>query len=86
MVSAIASQHRHVPETQPKAAKPSAGEEVSPGKSADSVGHRAITAVLESGDVEPGAQGRAASLINRMDVTVLSPVPPPNGRNRRVKI
>ena len=76
MVSAIATQHRHIPETQPKAAKTNSGEELSPGKSADSVGHRAKAMVLETGDSEPGAQGRAASKIARMDVTLLSPVPP----------
>ena len=78
MVSAIATQHRHVPETQTKAAKPNSGEEFLPGKSADSVGHRAKAMVLETGDSEPGAQGRAASTtIARMDITVLAPTLPP---------
>ncbi|PBB85699.1 MAG: hypothetical protein EOQ52_12525 [Mesorhizobium sp.] len=44
-----------------------------PGKSAESVGHLAKASVLEAGDSEPGAQGRAASRIARMDVTVLAP-------------
>ncbi|CDX16450.1 conserved hypothetical protein [Mesorhizobium sp. ORS 3324] len=46
-------------------------EETFPGKSADSVGHLAKVSVVETGDSEPGAQGRAASRIARMDVTVL---------------
>jgi hypothetical protein len=74
MVSAIATQHRHISETQPKAAKPNAAD--SPGKSAASVGHRAKAMVAETGDTDPGAQGRAASRIARMDLTLLSPVPP----------
>ncbi|MDX8504214.1 hypothetical protein [Mesorhizobium captivum] len=48
-------------------------EETFPGKSAESVGHLAKASVLETGDSEPGAQGRAASRIARMDVTVLPP-------------
>ncbi|MFK0691176.1 hypothetical protein ACFX5Q_23685 [Mesorhizobium sp. IMUNJ 23033] len=75
MVSAIASQHRHVPENQLKAAKPETGEGFAPGNSADSVGHRAKAMVAEAGDTDPGAQGRAASTIARMDITVLTPPP-----------
>ena len=73
MVSAIGNQHRQVPETQPKPAKTDPGEGFAPGKSADSVGHRAKAMVAESGDTDPGAQGRAASTIARMDITVLTP-------------
>jgi hypothetical protein len=73
MVSAIASQHRQVSETQLKAAKPETGEGFAPGKSADSVGYRAKTMVAEKGDTDPDAQGRAASKIDRMDITVLTP-------------
>ncbi|RWK06510.1 MAG: hypothetical protein EOR43_05850 [Mesorhizobium sp.] len=51
-----------------------------PGKSAESVGHLAKAAVLETGDSEPGAQGRAASRIARMDVTVL---PPPGSEDNQ---
>ncbi|ANT52180.1 MULTISPECIES: hypothetical protein [Mesorhizobium] len=75
MVSAIASQHRHVPENQLKAGKPETGEGFAPGNSADSVGHRAKAMVAETGDTDPGAQGRAASTIARMDITVLTPPP-----------
>ncbi len=71
MVSITATQHRHVSDA-PKA-KPKAGEDFSVGKSAESVGHRAKAVVTETGDIEPGAQGRAASTIARMDVTVLTP-------------
>jgi len=31
--------------------------------------------VAETGDTDPGAQGRAASTIARMDITVLTPPP-----------
>ncbi|WP_189521210.1 hypothetical protein [Mesorhizobium sp. M1B.F.Ca.ET.045.04.1.1] len=50
---------------------PTAPEATFPGKSAESVGHLAKASVLETGDSEPGAQGRAASRIARMDVTAL---------------
>ncbi|TIS53294.1 hypothetical protein [Mesorhizobium sp.] len=73
MVSAIASQHRQVPENQLKAPKPETGEGFAPGKSADSVGHRAKAMVAETGDTNPNAQGSAASKIARMDITVLTP-------------
>jgi hypothetical protein len=79
MVSAIGNQHRQ--ETQPKLAKTEPGELFAPGKSAASVGHRAKAMVAESGDTDPGAQGRAASTIARMDITVLTPPieePPPS--------
>jgi hypothetical protein len=74
MVSITATQHRHIPET-PKA-KANTGEDFTMGKSAESVGHRARAMVAETGDLEPGAQGRAASTIARMDVTVLTPPVP----------
>ncbi|TIQ40931.1 MAG: hypothetical protein E5X49_21295 [Mesorhizobium sp.] len=66
-----------------------------PGKSAESVGHLAKAAVLETGDSEPGAQGRAASRIARMDVTVLpppgsednqAPEPEPAATGRRTRV
>ncbi|WP_214470662.1 hypothetical protein [Mesorhizobium sp. dw_380] len=72
MVSAIGNQHRQVPETQLKPAKPQTGEGFEPGKSADSVGHRAKAMIAETGDADPNAQGSAASKIARMDITVLS--------------
>jgi len=75
MVSVIASQHRQVPETQLKAVKPETGEGFAPGKSADSVGHRAKAMVAETGDTSSSAQGAAASKIARMDITVLTPPP-----------
>ncbi|RWA74636.1 MAG: hypothetical protein EOQ30_05890 [Mesorhizobium sp.] len=58
---------------QPTIRLPTAPEATFPGKSAESVGHLAKASVLETGDSEPGAQGRAASRIARMDVTVLPP-------------
>ncbi|MER9326484.1 hypothetical protein [Mesorhizobium sp. M0488] len=73
MVSVIASQHRKAPETQLKAAKPETGEGFAPGKSADSVGHRAKAMVAETDDTAPNSQGNAASKIARMDITVLTP-------------
>ncbi|WP_457151859.1 hypothetical protein [Mesorhizobium sp. P5_C1] len=75
MVSAIASQHRQVPDTQLKATKPETVEGFAPGKSADSVGHRAKAMAAETGDTDPNAQGGAASRIARMDITVLTPPP-----------
>lgn len=51
-----------------------------PGKSAESVGHLAKASVLETGDSEPDAQGRAASRIARMDVTVLPPTGSDDGQ------
>ena len=75
MVSAIGNQHRQLPETQPKPAKTDPGEGFAPGKSADSVGHRAKAMVAETGDTDPNAQGGAASRIARMDITVLTPPP-----------
>lgn len=75
MVSVIASQHRQIPETQLKAVKPETGEGFAPGKSADSVGHRAKAMVAETGDTSSSAQGAAASKIARMDITVLTPPP-----------
>ncbi|WP_192245309.1 hypothetical protein [Mesorhizobium silamurunense] len=59
---------------------PASPEATFPGKSADSVGHLAKASVLETGDSEPGAQGRAASRIARMDVTVLPPAGPGDNR------
>lgn len=76
MVSAIASQHRHLPVDQPKAGRPDTGEVFVPGKSVESVGHRAKAMVIETADLDSGAQGRTASKIARMHVTLLSPVPP----------
>ena len=73
MVSAIGNQHRQ--ETQPKPAKTEPGELFAPGKSADSVGHRAKAMVAETGDTSSSAQGAAASKIARMDITVLTPPP-----------
>jgi hypothetical protein len=77
MVSVIASQHRQTPEPQLKAAKPDTSEGFAPGKSADSVGHRAKAMVAETGDTDPNSQGNAASKIARMDITVLTPPPVP---------
>jgi hypothetical protein len=77
MVSVVAGQHRQVPETQLKAAKPGTGEGFAPGKSADSVGHRAKAMVAETGDTDTNSQGNAASKIARMDIPVLTPPPVP---------
>ncbi|WP_434722128.1 hypothetical protein [Mesorhizobium sp. RIZ17] len=52
--------------------KPQAASETFPGKSAESVGHLAKASASETG-TEPNAQGKAASRIARMDLTVLSP-------------
>jgi len=53
--------------------KPPASSETFPGKSADSIGHLAKASVSDTGASEPNAQGKAASRIARMDLTVLSP-------------
>ncbi|WP_156913420.1 hypothetical protein [Mesorhizobium sp. WSM3224] len=55
------------------ASKPQASSETFPGKSAESIGHLAKVSVSETGATEPNAQGKAASRIARMDLTVLSP-------------
>ncbi|MDX8535835.1 hypothetical protein RFM41_33035 [Mesorhizobium sp. VK25A] len=43
------------------------------GNSAESVGHLAKASVSETDASDPNAQGKAASRIARMDLTVLSP-------------
>ncbi|AZO15475.1 hypothetical protein EJ069_12555 [Mesorhizobium sp. M2A.F.Ca.ET.043.05.1.1] len=53
--------------------KPQKSSETFPGKSAESVGHLAKVSVAETDAGEPNAQGKAASRIARMDLTVLSP-------------
>jgi hypothetical protein len=75
MVSEIGSQNRHTPQIiqHDKTGKSELLEGISPGKSADSVGHRARVMVAESDDTATGAQGRAASMIAKMDITVLAP-------------
>ncbi|WFP74277.1 hypothetical protein [Mesorhizobium sp. WSM4906] len=72
MTSPIGSQ-QNAGAVQRTARLPASPEASFPGKSAESVGHLAKASVLETGDSEPGAQGRAASRIARMDVTVLAP-------------
>ena len=62
MVSITATKHRQIPDPQPKPPKATAGQNFAPGKSAESVGHRAKAMVAETGDMNPGAQGRAASM------------------------
>ncbi|TGP57426.1 hypothetical protein EN873_04950 [bacterium M00.F.Ca.ET.230.01.1.1] len=62
------------------ASKPQPSSETFPGKSADSIGHLAKASVLETGDDEPNTQGKAASRIARMDLTVLSAVSSGNGQ------
>lgn len=73
MVSAIASQHRQVPEKQTAAGKQQTSEGFSPGRSADAVGH--LAKIMVAAGVDAGAQGRAASRIARMDITVLTAPP-----------
>ncbi|WP_189464983.1 hypothetical protein [Mesorhizobium sp. M2D.F.Ca.ET.223.01.1.1] len=70
MISPVGSQHSAG--AVHHASKPQPPSETFPGKSADSVGHLAKASVLETGDDEPNAQGKAASRIARMDLTVLS--------------
>lgn len=70
MTSPIGNQH-NAGAVQRTTKLPTSPEATFPGKSAESVGHLAKASVLETGDSEPGAQGRAASRIARMDVTVL---------------
>jgi len=69
MTSVVGSQHGAGVVHQ--ASKPQASSETFPGKSAESVGHLAKASVSEAG--EANAQGKAASRIARMDLTVLSP-------------
>ncbi|TPK94519.1 MULTISPECIES: hypothetical protein [unclassified Mesorhizobium] len=70
MTSVVGSQHGTGLVHNPS--KPSASPEALPGKSAESVGHLAKASVSETDDSEPNAQGKAASRIARMDLTVLS--------------
>ena len=70
MISAIGAQNRHIPPVKEE----KSGETLS-GKSGGSVGHRAKAMTAESDDTAPGAEGRAASMIARMDITVLTPQP-----------
>jgi hypothetical protein len=72
MTSPVGSQHSAA--AVQHASKPSPSTETFPGKSADSVGHLAKASVLETDASEPNAQGKAASRIARMDLTVLSPI------------
>ncbi|MBZ9736923.1 hypothetical protein LB534_18570 [Mesorhizobium sp. CA18] len=55
-----------------QASRPQASETF-PGKRAESVGHLAKASVFETDIGEPNAQGKSASRIARMDLTVLSP-------------
>jgi hypothetical protein len=71
MTSVVGSQHGTSLVHHPN--KPNASSEAFPGKSAESVGHLAKASVSETDDSEPNAQGKAASRIARMDLTVLSP-------------
>ncbi|RAZ86961.1 hypothetical protein DPM33_26815 [Mesorhizobium hawassense] len=71
MTSPVGSQHG-AGAVHHHASKPQAPSDTFPGKSADSIGHLAKASVLETGDGEPNAQGKAASRIARMDLTVLS--------------
>ncbi|WP_245435886.1 hypothetical protein [Mesorhizobium tamadayense] len=73
MTSPIGSQHNAAGAVQRTNRPQPSPEGTFPGKSADSVGHLAKASVLETGDTEPGAQGRAASRIARMDLTLLPP-------------
>ncbi|AZO75478.1 MAG: hypothetical protein E5V92_24020 [Mesorhizobium sp.] len=70
MTSPVGNQH-NAGAVQRNLRPQSPSEGTFPGKSAESVGHLAKASVLETGDTEPNAQGRAASRIARMDVTVL---------------
>ncbi|TPI70743.1 hypothetical protein FJ420_06150 [Mesorhizobium sp. B3-1-3] len=71
MTSVVGSQHGTGLVRHPS--KPPASSEAFPGKSGESVGHLAKASVCETDDSEPNAQGKAASRIARMDLTVLSP-------------
>lgn len=72
MISSVGSQQHGVPVQRVHKAE-AHSDTAPPGKSGESVGHLAKASVLESGDTAPGAQGRAASRIARMDVTLLPP-------------
>ncbi|RUW19821.1 MAG: hypothetical protein EOS38_01375 [Mesorhizobium sp.] len=72
MTSPIGSQHNAGAVQRSTRPQPSP-DAAFPGKSGESIGHLAKASVLETGDSEPNAQGRAASRIARMDVTVLPP-------------
>ena len=59
--------------------KPHGPSETFPGKSAESIGHLAKASVSDTDADDSNAQGKAASRIARMDLTVLSPAGPTDG-------
>ena len=71
MTSPVGS--RHSAGVVHHSSKPQGSSETFPGKSAESIGHLAKASVAETDAGEPNAQGKAASRIARMDLTVLSP-------------
>lgn len=71
MTSPVGSQHSAG--VVHHSSKPQGWSETFPGKSAESVGHLAKASVSGTDAGEPNAQGKAASRIARMDLTVLSP-------------
>jgi hypothetical protein len=71
MTSPVGSQHSAG--VVHHSSKPRGSSETFPGESAESVGHLAKASVSETDAGEPNAQGKAASRIARMDLTVLSP-------------
>ena len=74
MTSVVGSQHGTSLVHHPS--KTRASSEAFPGNSAESVGHLAKASVSETDASDPNAQGKAASRIARMDLTVLSPTGP----------
>lgn len=71
MTSVIGSQHGTSLVHHPS--RTHASSEAFPGNSAESVGHLAKASVSETDANDSNAQGKAASRIARMDLTVLSP-------------
>ncbi|WP_198541032.1 hypothetical protein [Mesorhizobium sp. LCM 4577] len=71
MTSVVGSQHATSLVHRPS--KTHTSSETFPGNSAESVGHLAKASVSETDASDPNAQGKAASRIARMDLTVLSP-------------
>jgi hypothetical protein len=71
MTSVVGSQHGTSLVHRP--GKTHASPETFPGNSAESIGHLAKASVSETDASDPNAQGKAASRIARMDLTVLSP-------------
>ena len=77
MVSAVGSQHRHVQVVPPKAQNPEIPQAA--GKSMESVGHGAKAEIFADAETAPNAQGKAAAMLAKLDLSAITPQPPVDG-------